>query len=38
MNHVSCGLPHQNRKEKKAEKLSGKQADVTTEQFLQFLS
>ena len=34
---VICGLPHQKRKEKKVDKLSGKQADVTTERFLQFL-
>ena len=33
-----CGLPHRKRKEKKADKLLGKQADITTEQFLQFLS
>ena len=33
-----CGLSHRKRKEKKADKLSGKQADVTTERFLQFLS
>ena len=38
MNHVICGLPHRKGKEKKADKLSGKQADVTAERFLQFLS
>ena len=32
-NHVICSLPHRKRKEKKADKLSGKQADVTIEQF-----
>ena len=37
-NHVIFGLQHRKRKEKKADKLLGKQADVTTEQFLQFLS
>ena len=36
--HVICCLPHRKRKEKKAGKLFGKQADVTTEQFIQFLS
>ena len=35
---VIYGLPHRKRKEKKVDKLSGKQADVTTERFLQFLS
>ena len=33
-----CGLPQRKRKEKKADKLSGKQANVTLERFLQFLS
>ena len=37
-NHVMCGLPHRKGKEKKADKLPGKQADVTTERLLQFLS
>ena len=37
-NHLIWGLPHRKRKEKKANKLSGKQANVTTERFLQFLS
>ena len=32
-NHVIWGLPHRKRKEKKADKLSGKLADVTTERF-----
>ena len=36
--HVICGLPYQKRKEKKADDLSAKQIDVTTERFLQFLS
>ena len=34
MYYVICGLSHRKRKEKKADKLSGKQADVKTEQFL----
>ena len=38
MNHMICDLPHRKRKEKKADKLSGKQTDVTTKLFLQFLS
>ena len=38
MNHVICGLPHWKRREKTAGKLAGKQANVTTEQFLQLLS
>ena len=37
-NHGICGLPPRKRKEKKADKLCGKQADGTTEQFLQFFS
>ena len=37
-NHVICGLLHRQRKEKKADKLSGNQGDATTERFLQFLS
>ena len=35
---VICGLPHQKRKEKKADKLSGKNIDMTIQRFLQFLS
>ena len=38
MNHVICSLPHRKRKEKKVDKLSGKQDDVTTEWFHQFFS
>ena len=33
-----CGLPHRKRKKKKADKLSEKLTDITTERFLQFLS
>ena len=35
-NRMISGLPHRKRKEKKADKLSGKQADVTTERFFSF--
>ena len=37
-NHMISSLPHRKRKEKKADKFSGKQADVKTERFLKFLS
>ena len=37
-NHVICGLPHWKRKEMKADKLLGKQTDVTTERFFHFLT
>ena len=37
-NHMICGLPHRKSKKKKAGKWLGKQADVTTEHFFQFLS
>ena len=36
--NVICGLQHRKWKEKKADKLLGKQAAVTMEWFLQFLS
>ena len=35
--NVICGLSHRKQTEKKAEKLSGIQAEVKTERFLQFL-
>ena len=37
-NHVICGLPHRKGKEKKADQGWRKQADLTIEWFLQFLS